>query len=114
METNQIDITEYQSYDAKTQELIDEYVSQFTEIQKKAYFIAKEHLGSSFHLVKSNGFLDWKKDKENNKLYVEFKEKYRIPKKYIENVLSKDIEFQIYNTKQQQDKYIKKWLNKSF
>lgn len=54
------------------------------------------------------------KDKENNKLYVEFKEKYRIPKKYIENVLSKDTEFQIYNTKQQQDKYIKKWLSKSF
>lgn len=54
---------EYQSYDKETQELIYEYLSQFDEFQKKAYFIAKEHLGSSFHLLKSNGYLEWKKKK---------------------------------------------------
>jgi len=54
---------EYQSYDKETQELIYEYLSQFDEFQKKAYLIAKEHLGSSFHLLKSNGYLEWKKKK---------------------------------------------------
>jgi len=52
--------------------------------------------------------------KEINSLYEEFKKNYRIPKNYIENELKEDIEFQIYNTKQQQDDYIQKWLEKSF
>jgi hypothetical protein len=54
------------------------------------------------------------KDKENNKLYEAFKKNYRIPKEYLENVLTKDTEFQIYNTQEEQDKYLKKWLAKSF
>ena len=54
---------EYQGYDKETQELIYEYLSQFDELQKKAYFIAKQHLGSSFHLLKSNGYLEWKNKK---------------------------------------------------
>jgi hypothetical protein len=30
------------------------------ESQKKAYLIAKDHLGSSFNILKSNGFSEWK------------------------------------------------------
>jgi len=52
--------------------------------------------------------------KEINNLYEEFKKNYKIPKIYIENELTKDSQFQIYNTKIQQDDYIKKWLKKSF
>lgn len=45
-------------------ELINEYLSQLTDIEKQAYQIAKEHLGSSFNILKSIGFLEWK---EKNK-----------------------------------------------
>jgi hypothetical protein len=39
-----------------------QYFNQLDPIEKKAYKIAKEHLGSSFNIVKSNGFCDWLKD----------------------------------------------------
>lgn len=47
----------------KTEEktLTDEYVEQMDDIHKVAYFIAKEHLGSSFDLSKSIGFKNWNK-----------------------------------------------------
>ena len=38
-----------------------QYFNQLDPIEKKAYKIAKEHLGSSFNIVKSNGFCDWLK-----------------------------------------------------
>ena len=44
-----------------TQEQIDEYIEQLTEIEKIVYEIAIEHLGSSFDIEKSIGFLDWAK-----------------------------------------------------
>ena len=47
-----------------TQEQIDEYIEQLTEIEKIVYEIAIEHLGSSFDLTKSIGFITWKKAKE--------------------------------------------------
>jgi hypothetical protein len=37
------------------------YLIQMTESQKKAYIIAQNHLGTSFSIQKSNGFLEWKK-----------------------------------------------------
>lgn len=37
------------------------YLIQMTEPQKKAYIIAKDHLGTSFNILKSNGFFEWKK-----------------------------------------------------
>ena len=41
---------------------IDEvYINSFTEKEKKAFEIAKQHLATSFDLSKSNGFNDWKK-----------------------------------------------------
>ena len=35
------------------------------EINRKAYKIAYEHLKSSFNIVKSNGFKEWKQSKFN-------------------------------------------------
>lgn len=52
----------FDSYDSKLQASIIEYLSQLNPIEKKAYKIAKEHLGSSFNIVKSNGYCDWVKE----------------------------------------------------
>ena len=49
------------SYEIQKQEEIYQYLSQLDELQKKAYLIANEHLGSSFNIYKSNGFIEWKK-----------------------------------------------------
>jgi hypothetical protein len=37
------------------------YLIQMTPSQKKAYLIAQDHLGTSFSILKSNGFIEWKK-----------------------------------------------------
>ena len=39
----------------------EQYLNSLTEKELKAYKIAKSHLGSSFDLKKSNGFLEWEK-----------------------------------------------------
>jgi hypothetical protein len=44
-----------------------EYLTTLSEKEKHAYAIAKDHLGSSFDLSKSNGFLQWKATKESSK-----------------------------------------------
>jgi hypothetical protein len=36
------------------------YLIQMTPYKKKAYLIAKDHLGTSFNILKSNGFIEWK------------------------------------------------------
>jgi hypothetical protein len=55
---------QFESYDIIVQESIIKYLKQLNKIEKHAYKIGKSHLGSSFNVVKSNGFVDWKK---NNK-----------------------------------------------
>ena len=40
---------------------IFEYLQQMDDLQKKAYKIAYNHLGTSFNICRSNGFKDWKK-----------------------------------------------------
>jgi hypothetical protein len=45
------------------EKLLDEYIKTLSEKEQKSYYIAKEHLGSSFQLEKSVGFLKWKKSK---------------------------------------------------
>lgn len=40
-----------------------EYLDSLDVKEKQAYEIAKSHLGSTFHLMKSNGFIEWKKTK---------------------------------------------------
>lgn len=49
----------YSQYSLEEQTLVLEYLNQLNNIQKQAYKIAKEHLGSSFHIVKSNGYTEW-------------------------------------------------------
>jgi hypothetical protein len=45
------------------QKLVDEYIMTLNEKEYKAYLIAKDHLGDSFQMDKSNGFLEWLKTK---------------------------------------------------
>ena len=40
--------------------LLEKYVESLSEKELKAYHIAKSHLGTSFSLEKSRGFIDWK------------------------------------------------------
>ena len=40
--------------------LCNMYLETLNEKELKAYNIAKSHLGTSFQLEKSNGFLQWK------------------------------------------------------
>jgi hypothetical protein len=41
---------------------LDQYIQTLNEKELKAYHIARDHLGMSFQLDKSNGYLNWKKD----------------------------------------------------
>jgi hypothetical protein len=43
----------------ETQREIYNYLIQMNEPQKKAYLIAKDHLGTSFNILKSNGYSEW-------------------------------------------------------
>jgi len=49
------------------QQLVTEYMDQLSDIERKACAIAKDHLGSSFNIVKSNGFNDWAKEREKER-----------------------------------------------
>jgi hypothetical protein len=50
----------FEQYDDIIQELILRYLEQLDRIERKAYTIGKSHLGSSFNVVKSNGFIEWR------------------------------------------------------
>lgn len=43
----------------------DAYISQMSPFELSAYRIAKSHLGTSFNLKKSNGFLKWTNSQSN-------------------------------------------------
>lgn len=49
------------------EELINEYLAQLNDKEKKAYEIAKEHLKTSFSIKKSIGFIQWLKEKNVKK-----------------------------------------------
>jgi hypothetical protein len=40
---------------------VDQYIAQLDDMQRKAYEIAKSHLGTSFNIKRSNGFIEWLK-----------------------------------------------------
>ena len=42
--------------------IIERYLKSLGEKERKAYHIAKDHLGSSFSVEKSIGFLAWLKE----------------------------------------------------
>lgn len=52
-------------YPIEQQKLIFEYLSQMDDHDRKAYDIADNHLGSSFNIVRSNGFKQWLSSKSN-------------------------------------------------
>jgi hypothetical protein len=45
---------------------ITDYLDQLNPIEVKAYKIAKEHLGTSFNIVRSNGYNNWLKANGKN------------------------------------------------
>lgn len=47
-------------YTIEVQKDIFDYIQQMNDESKKAYLIAKAHLGSSFNILKSNGYKEWK------------------------------------------------------
>ena len=51
-------------YSIEKQKEIYEYLQNLDEIDKKAYIIAMNHLGSSFNIYRSNGFKEWKQSKK--------------------------------------------------
>lgn len=42
--------------------LVEDYVAQLNEDELKTLSIAREHLGTSFDIEKSIGFLEWYKE----------------------------------------------------
>jgi hypothetical protein len=52
-------------------ELEQMYLKSLSEKEYKGYLIAKSHLGSSFDLKKSIGYITWKKDNANNEKIIE-------------------------------------------
>ena len=46
------------------EEEIAHYIAQLNEQHLKAFILAKNHLGSSFNIYKSNGFIEWKNAKK--------------------------------------------------
>jgi hypothetical protein len=55
---------QFENYDILTQQSIINYIKQLDQIEKLAYKIGKDHLGSSFNILKSNGYNNWKKQKK--------------------------------------------------
>jgi hypothetical protein len=50
-------------YSVEKQREIFDYLSHLDEQNIKAYNIALNHLGSSFDILRSNGFKEWKQSK---------------------------------------------------
>jgi len=53
----------FEKCDSAVQKTIIQYLNQLSANEQTAYKIAKDHLGSSFNILRSNGFQDWKKKK---------------------------------------------------
>jgi hypothetical protein len=51
------------TYPIEKQREIFDYLNEMDELNKKAYEIAFDHLGSSFNIFRSNGFKEWKHKK---------------------------------------------------
>ena len=51
----------FENYDDSSKTNIINYLKQLDAIERKAYTIGKQHLGTSFNVIKSNGFAEWKK-----------------------------------------------------
>jgi hypothetical protein len=54
------------AYSLEKQQEIFQYLSEMDEINRQAYNIAFNHLESSFDILRSNGFKEWKNSKKSN------------------------------------------------
>ena len=54
-------------YPYEKQKEIFDYLKQMDPMQKKAYSIAQNHLGTSFNIHRSNGFKEWIKSSISSK-----------------------------------------------
>lgn len=52
----------FEKYDDFLKESLIKYLKHLDAIERQAYTIGKQHLGSSFNILKSNGYIDWKKN----------------------------------------------------
>lgn len=48
-------------YNEHVQQSILSYIKTLGTVEKKAFVIAKKHLGTSFHILRSTGYQEWKK-----------------------------------------------------
>ena len=122
------ELEEYHSID----EVIKHYgLSTFTDFDfKNKYNIAKKD-NITFIKMRFSEIAEWSdilsiifekmivlynknltSNKSINKLYNEFKEKYKVPEKYLNVYLLNDKNFKIYNSVEEQTKYIDYWNNK--
>ena len=53
------DLETVNKLDPEKQNSILEYLKQLDSKEQIAYKIAMEHLGSSFHILRSNGYQEW-------------------------------------------------------
>ena len=56
-----------EKYPEEVRQYIIKYLEQLGDKERVAYSIAKEHLGTSFDIVKSIGYLTWKKNQSQIK-----------------------------------------------
>ena len=62
--TSNTDILTTTTTENTLQKNLQLYLDSMDEKDFKAYTIAKSHLGSSFQLEKSNGFIEWLKEQK--------------------------------------------------
>ena len=53
---------DFSKYPQDVQESIVKYLEQLGDKERIAYSIAKEHLGTSFNIIRSIGYITWKKE----------------------------------------------------
>lgn len=46
-------------------DIVEEYINQMTDHEKKTLKIAQEHLGTSFNIKRSIGFISWKEKQKS-------------------------------------------------
>jgi transcriptional regulator CtsR len=50
--------TQTQTQTLTKEQLVEQYLHAMTPLERQAYEIARSHLGTSFNIVKSNGFIN--------------------------------------------------------
>jgi hypothetical protein len=56
-----------QNSPSEWRETINSYFKSMSDMQKKTFLIAKNHLGTSFNIFKSNGFVNFEKQLQTDK-----------------------------------------------